>query len=168
MIRSLEEQDIMPMLEWMHDKEVNCWFAVRFADMTESDVREFIHKKEPENRHWAIVDENNEYCGTISLKDIDVKNECAEMAIVTRQKYHGRGYAYYAAIDVMKIAFHELNLHRIYLNVMAENGRANAFYNKLGMVYEGMSRQSVVKDGCYIDLKWYSILKEEFDERNMD
>jgi hypothetical protein len=44
-------------------------------------------------------------------------------------------------------AFHDLNLHRVYLHVVAANSRAHAFYERLGFVLEGMLRDAVYKAG---------------------
>ena len=64
----------------------------------------------------------------------------------------------------MRIAFYELGLKRVYLNVITENKRANAFYKKIGFVYEGTFKKHILINGELKDLNWYRMLKEEFDE----
>jgi len=48
-------------------------------------------------------------------------------------------------------AARELGLHRIELDVHADNPRAVALYEKVGFVREGVSRDAVRIDGRYID-----------------
>ena len=52
--------------------------------------------KSGDSIHMEIVDETDEYLGTISLRDIDLENMTAEYDITTRTKAHGKGFAFRA------------------------------------------------------------------------
>ena len=87
MLRRLEEKDAAFMLEWMHDETVNCWFRYPFADVTLEKAKLFIqYSFDEENQHFAIVDNNDEYLGTISLKHISEKDHNAELVIAARKR----------------------------------------------------------------------------------
>ena len=134
MIRRLNKADIVPMLEWMHDENVTKNLQADFARMTQDNVEEFIKNSVTDsNVHFAIVDDNDEYMGTISLKNIDKKSLNAEYAIVTRSIAHGKGYAAKGTADILKYGFEELGLERIYLYVTKKNIAANKFYVKCGI-----------------------------------
>lgn len=78
MLRKLEEKDATFMLEWMHDTTINCNFQYPFGEMTIEKVIAFIeNSSNEENKHFAIVDEKDEYLGTISLKHISMKGKNA-------------------------------------------------------------------------------------------
>ena len=157
-IRRLEENDALNMLEWMHDLNVNCNFRFDFLKMTLDDVKKFIQNSfNEQNQHFAIVNDSNEYMGTISLKNINRIDNNAEYAIVTRSVAHGKGLASLATEEILKYAFKELKLHKVYLNVLEENKRANRFYEKCGFRYEGMSKEILYINGKYHSLNWYSI-----------
>lgn len=157
-LRRLEENDATKMLEWIHDTNINCNFRCGFSEMTIEDVKKFIQTSfDEKNQHFAIVNENNEYMGTISLKNINKIDNNAEYAIVTRAKAHGKGYAFQATKEILNYAFNELNLHKVYLNVLEENERANKFYKKCGFRYEGMSKEILYINGRYHNLNWYAI-----------
>ncbi len=163
MIRKLSVEDISLILEWMHDDKVNKYYQYDFAAMQESDVRNFIDNSlSEENKHFAFTDENNNYVGTISLKNISIENDSAEYAIVTTYAAQGKGYAYEATREILQYAFMELKLNRIYLNVFASNERANEFYKKSGFKYEGTFRKHCNIKGQLEDLNWYSMLREEY------
>lgn len=99
------------MFEWMQDPEITCNFRANFGAMTEKDVTEFVNNSfTDENQNFAIVDEHDEYMGTISLKHISRIDKNAEYAIVTRSKAHGTGLAYKATKEIIKYAFEELSL----------------------------------------------------------
>ena len=137
-LRKLEDRDVGAMLEWMHDELVARNFRFDFMSMTEEKARNFIASSfTEENQHFAIVDEADNYLGTISLKNISATDSNAEYAIVVRRKFWGSGYAKKATEEILDYAFNKLHLHKIYLNVLDENARANKFYQKCGFTYEG-------------------------------
>lgn len=125
---------------------------------------EFISaaNRNSECRHYAIADESDNYLGTISLKDVDTEKKTAEYAISTRSCAHGTGAAMQATEEVLKIAFEQLNLERVYLNVLVDNARANAFYKKAGFRFERCEEHAVKIRGEWKDLNWYAINREEF------
>lgn len=159
MIRRLEKKDAPFMLEWMHDSEINCNFQKEFASATLESVLSFIEDSfNDETQNFAFVDENDEYLGTISLKNISHINDSADYAIVTRKKAQGTGAAMTATQELLKYAFEELKLHRVYLNVLEENVGAQKLYEKCGFVYEGSAVDAMKINGKYRTLKWYGII----------
>ena len=92
-IRSLEIKDAEFMYEWMHDDNVVEFFSNNFKEKTLDDVIDFIKKsnEDSKNLNLAITDDNDEYLGTISLKNIDYKNKNAEYAISLRRMAIGKG-----------------------------------------------------------------------------
>lgn len=166
MLRKLEEKDVDFMLEWMHDEAVNKNFRFDFASMTREKALEFIAGSfTEETQNFAFVNENDEYMGTISLKHISKEDKNAEYAVVTRKAAQGTGLAARATEEILTYAFENLGLHRVYLNVLEENGRANHFYQKMGFVYEGMSKEHLCIHGEYKNLNWYAILRDEFNTK---
>ncbi len=117
-----------------------------------------IHSFKENERHFAFID-NNEYLGTISLKNISWKNKNAEYAIVTRKKAQGTGAARKATEEILKYAFQELELHKVYLNVLETNKKAQHFYEKCGFLYEGIAKEVVQINEKYYDLLWYGIIE---------
>ena len=162
-LRKLQPKDAPNMLSWMHDDSINRIFATNFKSFDEQKVLAFIESSQTdgENLHRACVDANDEYLGTISLKNINQTNKNAEYAISFCKKAHGTGAAKFATDEIIKIAFQELNLERVYLNVLSINERANAFYKKYGWTFEGSFKNHVSINGEFCDLNWYRILKSE-------
>lgn len=149
------------MLEWMQDETITCYFQTDFTIMSQDKVLEFIENSfTKSNQNFAIVDKNDEYMGTISLKHISEEDKNAEYAIVTRKCAQGTGIAKEATLELLYYAFNKLDLHRIYLNVLEENERANLFYKKCGFQYEGTSVDHIRIHNEYRSLNWYGILNE--------
>lgn len=162
-IRQLSMKDAPFMLEWMTDPDITRFFRFDESRVTLESCIEYIESSS--NRkdavHFAIVDENDEYLGTISLKNLDLGRRCAEYAISTRKKAHGTGAAMQATRLILQYAFETLGLKRVYLNVLAENGRANAFYRKAGFRFAREEPEALELRGEMKTLNWYEIEKEE-------
>ena len=165
-LRRLLPKDASFMYEWMTDPEITRFFRFDTSKISEESCREYIDKAQtdPNTVHFTIADENDEYLGTISLKNIDTENKQAEYAVSTRKKAHGTGAALQATRLILRYAFAALGLERVYLNVLAENGRANAFYRKAGFRFIREEPEALELRGERKALNWYEITKTEFTE----
>ena len=96
-LRKLELKDAPLMLEWMHDKSVVENLSANFGAKKIEDCEAFIEasKNDQANLNLAIVNDNDEYMGTASLKHIDKENQNAEFAIAMRTCAMGKGYSKY-------------------------------------------------------------------------
>ena len=162
-LRKLEEKDAQGMYEWMTDPGIIRFFRFDASSATLQTCREFILHAydDPTCIHYAIVNDYDEYLGTISLKNITEKN--AEYAISTRKKTHGTGVAYKATMEILRIAFEELHLQQVYLNVLEDNNRAKAFYKKCGFeVFDHIENTVIIKKR-YKSLAWYHFTRSHFE-----
>lgn len=131
-LRKLQSKDAELMLEWMHDESVTEYMQTNFASKSIEDCRRFVEAAQnaSKNMHLAIVDDNDDYMGTVSLKNIT--EEDAEFAITIRKTAMGKGYSKYGMQEIIRVGFEELNLKIIYWCVSPENKRAVHFYDKNG------------------------------------
>jgi len=174
--RPLEKKDAPLMLEWMKDPEVNRFFRFNPERMSIGSVDAFIdnnithHTTNEYNTvqyvNLAIVDDSDEYFGTVSLKNIDHDASNAEYAIALRTVAQRRGIGWTATAKILNLAFDTLGLERVYLNVLSNNESAIRFYNKFGFIYEGEFVNHLRLRGEFVSLKWYRILKAEWDNFN--
>jgi len=131
------------MLEWMHDQSVVEYMKADFANKTIQDCENFIleSQKDVNNKHFAIVDDINDYMGTVSLKDIS--ENTAEFAIAIRKKAMGLGYSAFGMREIIKYGFEELNLDSIFWYVSRLNIRAIKFYDKNGYARESETEEYI-------------------------
>lgn len=159
MIRKLELKDASSMLECLKDNTITQYMNLDGNGLTLADCENYIKQswKDPHNFHFAIVDENDEWVGTISLKDVDKKAGQAEYAIVTANKVHGKGIAEIATKEILKYAFDEIKLKHIYLYVASDNVRANKFYEKFGFIFDRHDEEPTTIKGKQYYLNWYYV-----------
>ena len=159
-LRKLELKDAPLMLEWMHDKSVVEDLRTNFLSKTIDDCVNFINMSQTDKHNWnvAIVDEDDNYMGTVSLKNI--KEDAAEFGITVRSCAMGKGYSIWAMKEAIRVGFEEKNIDKIYWCVSPDNKRAVRFYDKngfkridaveLGMI-EGYTKEQI---DAYI---WYEV-----------
>jgi RimJ/RimL family protein N-acetyltransferase len=75
---------------------------------------------------------------------------------------HERGLGRQILGELLRIAFRELNAHRIYLDVFEDNGRARHLYECLGFQYEGVMREAAQRGEQWCNLRLMSILETEY------
>lgn len=163
-LRRLETKDSDKMLEWMQDSDINRFFRFDTNNIKKEQVIDFINSSliDNSNLHLAIVDDTDEYMGTISLKNIDCVDGNAEYAISLRKMAIGTDIAQKATDTILYIAYFELGLNKVYLNVLSHNLRAIRFYEKYGFDFEGEFKEHVKIGGDYQNLKWFGMLKTMF------
>lgn len=158
-LRELRPEDAPLMLEWMHDESVVSNLRSDFSSKSLDDCLNFIASSVSEtNLHMAIASDEDEYMGTVSLKNIEAQS--AEFAITIRAKAMARGYSWFGMKAILEKAFNELNLESVYWCVSRDNERALRFYDKhnfheiVDVPLEVLERYKNVDN-----LKWYSVLK---------
>lgn len=133
-LRKLELKDAEYMLEWMHDDDVVHFMGTNFSEKTVEDCKSFIKysQEAKDDVNMAIVNDQDEYMGTVSLKHINRQYEMAEFAITVRKCAMGKGYSAFAMEEIIRIGLKELGLKRIVWCVSKNNQRAVRFYDKNG------------------------------------
>lgn len=131
-LRNLEKKDAELMLEWMHDEDVVHDLSANFPAKTIDDCYNFIENANSvkSDLNLAIVNEFDEYMGTVSLKHIDHVNRTAEFAVTIRKCAMGKGYSAYGMKKILELGINELALEKIYWCVSHLNERAVKFYDK--------------------------------------
>ena len=112
---------------------------------------------------WAVTAGGaDEYLGEIVLNDIDESHGSASMRLSMRPAMRGRGYGTEAIGLVLGLAFDGLGLHRVGLDVLAINPRAQALYEGVGFRVEGRLREAYRDGDRWCDAVVMGILEDEF------
>jgi RimJ/RimL family protein N-acetyltransferase len=121
------------------------WFEAKLGD--------------PHSRLWTAIIADQPV-GMLGLTQIDHRQQTAELAWVFMEA-PGRGIGTRAVAAAVNLGFGELNLHRIYLTVLAGNSRAIRCYEKAGFLAEGRLREAVFKAGARRDLILMAVLRSD-------
>ena len=112
---------------------------------------------------WAIVYEaDGKMIGTCGFTAFDAASDSAEIGYVLNPDYWGRGIATEAVSEVLRFGFEEMHLHRIEAKFMEGNDASRHVMEKVGMTFEGMSRESRLVKGKYVSVGVCAILYDEW------
>lgn len=119
------------------------------------------------NVRLAVCDgESKALLGLVYLLNIDACSRYGELSIwIPDARHRGRGIGSFAMQGMLRHAFDDMNLHRVWLRALASNETAIALYRKFGFREEGVLREAVFKDGRYQDMLQMSILAPEYRAR---
>lgn len=97
--------------------------------------------------------------GSVYVRDVDRTHHKAEYGIfIGEADARGKGYGTAAAKLMIRYCFEEMNLHRLFLRVYAENQQAIKSYEKAGFEREALLRDDVCINGNYRDIVLMGIL----------
>jgi RimJ/RimL family protein N-acetyltransferase len=100
--------------------------------------------------------------GSCQLLNINPRHQNAELQIrLGDVESRGQGLGSEALRLLLRFGFRDVNLHRIYLHVFADNERARRLYEKAGMREEGLLREAAFIDGRFVDLRVMAMLRSE-------
>lgn len=100
--------------------------------------------------------------GAIGLA-IDRRHKRAELGYWVGRPFWGKGYCTEAAREVLRFAFEDLGLNRVYAEHFTRNAASAKVAGKLGMRREGTLRQHVEHWGEFEDVEHCGILREEYE-----
>jgi len=167
-LRAVRQEDLEDIFDYGRDPEVAryvTWPEHKSIEDSQTFLDFVMARYEKGDYHIrAIVEKSSgKMIGTIDfVKGIHPHN-WAELAYVLNRSYWGRGIMTQAAKAVLAYGFDDLNLNRIFARAIDLNKGSYRVMEKLGMTYEGRTRQ-VFKDGdTYYDVLNYSILRDEYE-----
>jgi RimJ/RimL family protein N-acetyltransferase len=109
---------------------------------------------------FAICTKQHLHIGNISLQSISDTHQNAEFAIMMgNRSYMNKSYAKQASQLILKYGFDELNLQQIYCGTSELNTPMQHLALALGMIQNGISKNSINKNGKYLDAISYVINK---------
>ncbi len=118
---------------------------------------------DPDCAYW-IVETEDGAAGFVILRGLQSKNKCVELKRIAIAE-PGRGLGRRVLSEIIKMAFSELDAHRLWLDVFEHNVRARHVYRSMGFVEEGTLRECVKWQELYRSLVVMSILAEEYSTR---
>ena len=165
-LRAIEREDLPNYVRWLNDPRVLRYFG-RLVPLSLAQEEKWYEGMLQDRtvRSFAIEFEGR-HIGGCGFRDIDKHHRCAEVGLfIGIPELWSQGLGRDALATLLRFGFEEMNLHRIYLRVFAENERAVHLYESLGFQHEGRWRQAEFRHGRYHDILWLSILEDEWTGR---
>ena len=165
LLRNIEEKDIEFLRQMINDKELNQMTVGESSYV--SKIKQQIWFKNLKNEKKKIrfmIDTIEGTSGTIILENIDNKNKSASISIkIGKADFKGKGFGTETIKTILPYIFEELNLNRIYANVLEYNTPSKNMFMKCGFNIDGVQRQAIYKNEKFYDLIILSILRKDFN-----
>lgn len=162
-IRKFCEQDVPKKVQWINDPCNNRFLHYDLPLETEKTLKWYHATKDRSDRYDAVIELDGEAVGVIGLLNIDLKNRKAEYYITLgEEKAKGRGAAAHASRLLLKYAFEQLHLNRVYLFTETENHPAQRLFERLGFRKEGVLKNDLFTRGRFVDRFAYALTREQF------
>ncbi len=105
------------------------------------------------------------FMGGIGLT-LDVANNRAELGYWIAEPFWNKGYTTEAVKPILKFGFEDLHLNKIIAVYVDTNIASGKIMEKNGMIKEGELKEHDIKNGQYINLMLYRLLRTEYESIN--
>jgi RimJ/RimL family protein N-acetyltransferase len=175
-IRELALTDLPRLNAWRSEPDLVTAMGAAFQFVGPVDDRWYAHYQA--SRHDTVrlaielrrdppllPDANGlEHVGVVNLMGIHPINRSAELAVMIGEpSARGQGVGHVATWLMLNHAFMNLNLNRVWGQIVANNTLSLKLCQRLGFVTEGTQRQAVYLQGHYQDLITVSMLSQDFN-----
>ena len=124
-------------------------------------ISSMLSANEDETFAFAIT-LDDKVIGSIGVfRQQNIHRQTAEMGYYIAEEYWGKGIMTDAVKQICNYVFKNSDILRIYAEPFAYNTGSCRVLEKAGFQYEGTLRNNAVKNGKVIDMKMYSLLREE-------
>lgn len=164
-LRPLEMKDLDNVMKWVNDPEVIGNFASFSHPISREDEAEFISNilKSDNDKVFSIENEKEDYLGQTGLNQIHWPSKVARLSmIISNKKQGGKGYAQVAFKELLRLAFEEYDLHKVWIITFFTNKRMQHIMKKLDFKREGIFKEEYYNKGKYHDLVKMSLLDKEY------
>lgn len=162
-LRKFNETDIPYKVKWINDPDNNKYLHYDLPLREDKTKTWYENIKNRTDRADYTIIYNNERAGLIGLLNIDETNKKAEYYIcMGGKKFKGKGIAYHATIELIKLANIRHGLQRLYLFTEKDNIPAQKLFEKVGFEKEGLLKNDLIYNGKKIDRYIYGLDIEKY------
>jgi len=165
-LRAVEEEDLKTLLDWRNKPELRRYFR-EFRELSYAQQLGWFEKTvlgDPKTHMFSIVDlESRQLLGACGLCYIDWVNRNADFSIYIGADglYIDDKLAVDAARLMVRFAFDELSLHRLWAEIYDFDEAKKTFFDLLGFSQEGTFRDTHWAEGEWHNSLFYCLLSTD-------
>jgi ribosomal-protein-alanine N-acetyltransferase len=166
-LRRIILDDAEELFEFCKDPDLFRYIGGR-AHKTKAESENFI--RDIENKYtkreilpWGLVyKENNKLIGDCAFLLWSEQPHRAELDYLLSKSYWNQGLMTEAVKELIRFGFEKLRLERIQAMSEIANAASIRVMEKSGMTFEGVLRNYITHEGKSLDMKMYSIIREQW------
>jgi RimJ/RimL family protein N-acetyltransferase len=154
-------------LQWFNDEDICRGNSHHVVPHTKEKILDYIRHAHTTREEFILaiaLNENGKHIGNVAFQNINPVYHSADLTIIIGDKsVWGMGYGKESAALLVNHGFNAMNLHRISCATFATNIAMKKLAFSLGMKEEGCRIEAAYKDGNYIDVIEFGILKTDYE-----
>lgn len=164
-LRAIEKDDLSQLLAWRNMPELRRYFR-EYRELNHEQQLSWFNTKvnnDAATRMFAIVDHQGNLLGAAGLCYIDWVNRTADFSIYIGHEglYIDDQLAPDAATTMIRYAFAELGLNRLWSEIYAFDDAKAKFFNRLGFSLDGRHRHTHWAENAWHDSLFFSLLASD-------
>ena len=177
-LKPVSRDDVKRILNWIEDEQIAAdWFGrYTYGDPAHlgyhpleavSIPDEKWHKlfDNEEHRIFSIYIDDNMHIGEIHVAVEESLGDGQISVLIGSKKEQHKGYGTQAVQEVLRLAFGDWGLYRVWVDVPEYNESATKMFMHLGFVHEGTLRKSRPHHGARFDSIVMGLLSGEYYQR---
>jgi ribosomal-protein-alanine N-acetyltransferase len=161
-LRQIVKADQQNIFKGLSHAAIVQFYGVRFSSFEEAQEQMDWYatlEKEQTGIWWAIYSSGNHFLGACGFNNWNHEHRRAEVGFWLFPDFQGKGIMTEALTCICEYAFDVMGLHRIEGLVESRNTASKRLLDKLAFVHEGTMRDCEWKDGRYISLDIYALIR---------
>lgn len=167
-LRALEPDDYIKLHEWRQDEDNMVFYRSMIRYSSSLNEQQWVQQRiiDKDNVTCAIcMLDTNEFIGCTFLNNIDLINRSARGGtFIGEPSLRGRGLGQDARLLILKHAFYDWGLNRVWAQIHESNKASLSMHTKCGYKQEGLLRNASFKKGVYENLVVMAVLRDDFEE----
>ena len=170
-LRAVNKDDLPQLMEWRNQPHFRQFFR-EYKEIGETQQEKWYEKfviQDPATLMFSIVDlETNRLMGACGLCYINSVNRTCDLSIYigADDLYIDEQYAPDTALTLMKYAFEEVNINKLWAEVYDFDYAKIHFFKQLGFQEEGRHRENYWSGGKWHDSLFFGLLRTEYTKAN--
>ncbi len=152
---------------WASDPDVTkflTWEPHGSVDVTNVLLKMWCKEYTRLNRYNWVIEYQGEPIGGIDVVGASERNEWAELGYCMGKKWWNQGLMTEAVSAVTAYLFREIGFHRLIIEHATENPGSGRVAQKCGFQLEGIQREHIKKEGHFLDIARYAMLRDEWEK----
>lgn len=162
-LRRLEEKDLSTILEWRNHNDIRKYMVNTSIISYENHLQWFIRNQNRDDRHFFVFEYQEQLEGYVSFQQIENSKAHEWGFYIKPQAIKGMGSL--LGQSSLELAFKQLNIDKIFGQVLSFNQKSIKFHHKLGFSQEGLLRMHFNDERGEFDIFQFGLLQSEWLEK---
>lgn len=160
-IRPIQLDDAEMILKWRNQDSVRLNMYNHHMIDIDTHLKWFDSILKNKTSRYFIYEQNQQPLGVLSFSEIDQKNKKATWAFYSGDT-NIRGIGSEMEQLALEYAFNQLDLNKLYCEVLEFNSTVINFHRKFGFKIEGIKRKDYLRDDKYYDIYQLALFKSNY------